>query len=176
MSTSFWMAFVLCFPIVIYLMWSFVSPGLYENEKRGARRSFVFGNLMFFLGVAVGYFIVFPITLRFLANYHVSEMVPNQISLSSYIDTFLMLILVMGLIFELPLVAWLLGRIGLLKRDFFKRYRRHAIVILLIIAAVITPTGDPFTLMVVFLPIYLLYELSALLVKPTVTESAPLEE
>ena len=175
-STSFWMALVLCFPIVIYLFWSFVSPGLYENEKRGARRSFVFGNLMFFLGVAVGYFIVFPITLRFLANYHVSEMVPNQISLSSYIDTFLMLILVMGLIFELPLVAWLLGRIGLLKRDFFKRYRRHAIVILLIIAAVITPTGDPFTLMVVFLPIYLLYELSALLVKPTATEPAPLEE
>jgi len=79
-------------------------------------------------------------------------------------DTFLMLIFVMGVIFELPLVAWLLGRLGVLYRDFFKTYRRHAVVALLVLAAVITPTGDPFTLMVVFLPIYLLFELSAFLV------------
>ncbi len=120
---------------------------------------------MFFLGVSVGYFVVFPVTLRFLADYHVSAMVPNQISLDSYMDTFLMLIFIMGIIFELPLLAWLLGNIGVLKRDFFKKYRRHAIVALLILAAFITPTGDPFTLTIVFLPIYFLYELSAWLVK-----------
>ena len=91
MSTSFWLALVFSFPVVIYLLWSFVSPALYDHEKRGIKRAFGFGNLMFFLGVAVGYFVVFPVTLRFLADYHVSAMVPNQISLDSYMDTFLML-------------------------------------------------------------------------------------
>lgn len=165
MSTSFWLALVFSFPVVIYLLWTFVAPALYENEKRGIKRAFAFGNLMFFLGVAVGYFVVFPVTLRFLADYHVSAMVPNQISLDSYMDTFLMLIFIMGIIFELPLLAWLLGKIGVLRRSFFKKYRRHAIVALLVLAAFITPTGDPFTLTIVFLPIYLLYELSACVVK-----------
>ena len=165
MSTSFWLALVISFPIVIYLLWTFVAPALYDNEKRCIKRAFGFGNLMFFLGVAVGYFVVFPITLRFLADYHVSAMVPNQISLDSYMDTFLMLIFIMGIIFELPLLAWLLGNIGVLHRGFFKKYRRHAVVALLVLAAFITPTGDPFTLTIVFLPIYFLYEISAWLVK-----------
>ena len=165
MSTSFWLALVFSFPVVIYLLWTFVSPALYSHEKQGIKRAFAFGNLMFFLGVAVGYFVVFPVTLRFLADYHVSAMVPNQISLDSYMDTFLMLIFIMGIIFELPLLAWLLGKIGALKRSFFRKYRRHAIVALLILAAFITPTGDPFTLTIVFLPIYFLFELSAWLVK-----------
>ncbi len=163
-STSFWLALVLSFPIVLYLLWTFVAPALYEHEKQGVRLAFFIGNIMFFFGVAVGYFVVFPVTLRFLADYHVSSMVPNQISLDSYIDTFLMLIFVMGLVFELPLVAWLLGNVGVLKREFFRRYRRHAVVALMLLAAFITPTGDPFTLMIVFLPIYLLWELSAILV------------
>ncbi|MCC8072426.1 MAG: twin-arginine translocase subunit TatC [Bacteroidales bacterium] len=164
MSTSFWLAIVFAFPIIIYLLWGFVAPGLYSGERRGIKKAFVAGNMMFFVGVAVGYFLVFPLTLRFLAEYKVSEMVPNQISLDSYMDNFLVLILVMGLIFELPLVAWLLGNMGLLTRRLFTTYRRHAVAALLILAAVITPTGDPFTLMVVFLPIYGLWELSAFLV------------
>lgn len=164
MSTSFWLALVLSFPIVLYFLWSFVAPALYDNERRGVKMAFVLGNVMFFLGVAVGYFVVFPVTLRFLADYHVSAMVPNQISLDSYMDTFLMLIFVMGVIFELPLLSWLLGSVGVLHRSFFATYRRHAIVALLVLAAFITPTGDPFTLMIVFLPIYVLYEVSAWLV------------
>jgi len=164
MSTSFWLALVLMFPFVLYQLWTFIAPALYPSEKRGVKTAFLIGCLMFFLGVAVGYFIVFPVTLRFLADYHVSQLVPNQISLDSYMDTFLMLIFVMGIIFELPLMAWLLGVLGILKRGFFGSYRRHAIVVLLMLAAIITPTGDPFTLMVVFLPIYLLYEVSAFLV------------
>ena len=164
MSTSFWLALVLTFPIVLYLLWTFVAPALYPKEKKGVKTAFLIGCLMFFLGVAVGYFIVFPVTLRFLADYHVSQLVPNQISLDSYMDTFLMLIFIMGIIFELPLVAWLLGALGVLHRGFFRTYRRHAVVVLLVLAAIITPTGDPFTLMVVFLPIYLLYEVSAYLV------------
>lgn len=163
-STSFWLAAVTAFPVCIYLLWRFVAPGLYDHEKRGIKRAFFFGNLMFFLGVAVGYFLVFPLTLRFLAEYQVSTMVPNQISLDSYMDNFLVLIFVMGLVFELPLLAWLLGKMGVLTREIFSRFRRHAVVVLLILAAVITPTGDPFTLMVVFLPIYMLWEIGALVV------------
>lgn len=172
MSTSFWLGVVFAFPVILYLLWGFVSPALYDNERRTPVRVFLAGNVMFYLGVAVGYFIVFPLTLHFLAEYKVSEMVPNQISLDSYMDNFLGLILVMGLIFELPLLAWMLGRVGLLTRSVFSTYRRHAIAALLILAAVITPTGDPFTLMVVFLPIYALWELSAWLVPADVSDDS----
>lgn len=164
MSSSFWLALVLSFPIILWLIWKFVTPALYANERKGVGLAFFFGCLMFYLGVAVGYALVFPLTLRFLAGYQVSAAVPNQISLDSYMDNFLVLILVMGLIFEMPLVAWLLGKMGVITRNLFSTYRRHAIAGLLVLAAVVTPTGDPFTLMVVFLPLYALWEASALTV------------
>lgn len=164
MSLSCWLAVVLTFPVIIYELWTFVSPGLYPHERHGAVKAFAFGNLMFFAGVAVGYFLVFPMTLRFLADYRLSDQIPNTISLRSYIDNFLMIIMLMGLVFELPLLAWLLGKMGLLTRNFFAKYRRHAIVLLLVMAAIITPTGDPFTLLIVFVPIYLLWEGSAFIV------------
>ena len=172
MSASFWLALVFSFPLMLYFIWDFVKPALYDNEVRGARKAFVVGNVMFFIGVAVGYFVVFPVTLRFLADYQASELVPNQISLDSYMDTFLMLIFMLGVVFELPLLAWALGAAGVLHREFFGKYRRHAIVALLIVAAVITPTSDPFTLCVVFLPLYMLYEVSALFVKPEKRQSS----
>lgn len=163
-SASLWMAFVLGFPLIIYLLWGFVAPGLYDSEKQGIRRAFVAGNLMFFLGVATGYFLVFPIAVRFLADYSLSDKIQALVSLDSYMDNFFILLLLMGAIFELPLLAWLLGKMGFLTRSFFKRYRRHAIVVLLILAAAITPTGDPFSLMAVFLPVYALWEFSSRLV------------
>ena len=168
MSASCWLALVVSFPVIIYLLWGFIKPGLYENERKGARMAFLFGNLMFYVGVCVGYFMVFPLTVRFLSDYQLSEMIPNQISIDSYMDTFITVVMMMGLFFELPLLAWLLGGMGLLHRNFFNTYRRHAIVALLILAAIITPTGDPFTLFVVFAPIYLLWEFSAFLVKKDV--------
>lgn len=164
LSTSFWLAVVLTFPVILYLLWTFIAPALYQNERRGVRRAFLFGVLMFYMGVAVGYYMVFPIILRFLADYHVSALVPNQVSLDSYMDTFLMMVFFMGVVFELPLLSWLLGSVGVLHRDFFAKYRRHAIVALVMLAAMITPTGDLFTLAVVFMPLYVLYEASALLV------------
>ncbi len=164
MSTSCWLAIVLSFPIIIYILWGFISPALYSNERRGIKRAFIFGNIMFYLGVAIGYFLVFPVTLRFLSGYQLSTAIPNVISLSSYMDNFIIICLMMGIVFELPLLAWLLGKMGILSRHFFGKYRRHAIVILLIAAAIITPTGDPFTLAIVFFPIYFLWELSSLLV------------
>ena len=166
MSISFWLGVVFAFPVIIYELWTFISPALYENEKKNVRWAFLFGNIMFFAGVAVGYFVVFPLTLRFLAGYQLSEAITNQINLSSYMDTFLMLVLVMGIVFELPLLCWMLSGMGLITRSFFKKYRRYAIVVILVAAAIITPSSDPFTLMVVFLPLYILYEFSALIVKP----------
>lgn len=165
-NISFWLGLALSFPAVIYLLWRFVAPGLYPRERQGARTAFLLGNVMFFLGVAVGYYVVFPLTLRFLADYRVSDAVPNHISLDSYMDNFVTIILIMGVIFEMPLLAWMLGKAGVVTRELFRRYTRHAIVGLLILAAVVTPTGDPFTLMVVFLPLMGLWQLSAALVKP----------
>lgn len=171
-SASCWMAAVLSFPVIIYLLWGFVAPGLYDREKRGARKAFVAGNVMFYAGVLTGYFLVFPLALRFLATYTLSDTITPMITLESYMDNFFTLILLMGAVFELPLVAWLLGKAGLLTRAFFSRYRRHAIVALLIVAGLITPTGDPFTLFAVFIPIYALWELGARLV-PQASPSVP---
>lgn len=164
LSISCWAAFVLSFPVIIYLLWGFVSPALYPSEKRGIRRAFVWGNLMFYAGVACGYYLVFPLTLRFLATYSLSATITPMITLDSYMDNFFTLILLMGVVFELPLLAWILGKMGFLSRSFFGKYRRHAIVALLILAALITPTGDPFSLFAVFIPIYALWEFSARLV------------
>lgn len=166
MSTSMHLALVITFPILISQLWSFVSPGLYPNEKRHARRAFLFANTMFYLGVAVAYIMVFPITLRFLSQYQLSALITNTITLDSYIDNFMTITLIMGIVFELPLLAWLLGKIGIIDRRLFHHYRRHAIVALLVLAALITPTGDPFSLLVVFAPLYLLWELGAYLVPP----------
>ncbi|MCD7972518.1 MAG: twin-arginine translocase subunit TatC [Candidatus Azobacteroides sp.] len=171
MSTSFWLALILTFPYLAFEIWRFVKPALYAEEKKSMKLVFAFGTVMFFIGCFMGYALVFPMTFRFLATYQLSEMITNQISLDSYMDNFLMLIFIMGVVFELPLISWLLSQLGLLNRSFFKKYRRHAITGLLVAAAIITPSGDPFTLAVVFFPLYMLWELSSLFVKP-----APIEE
>ncbi|MDR0961053.1 MAG: twin-arginine translocase subunit TatC [Mediterranea sp.] len=165
MSTAFWMSVVTAAPYLFYEIWRFVSPALYKNERRGVKKALAIGTLMFFLGVLVGYFMVYPLTLRFLSTYQLSSSIENHISLNSYIDNFMMLVLCMGLAFELPMLTWLLSLLGIVDRPFLRKYRRHAIVLLVIIAAVITPTGDPFTLTMVAVPLYLLYELSILMVK-----------
>ena len=158
-STSFWFALVLMFPYLVFEIWRFVQPALFDDEKKNVGWAFVFGTGMFFLGCAVGYCLVFPFTFRFLTEYQLSTTIVNQISLTSYMGNFLMLIFIMGIVFELPLLAWLLSKMGLVTKSFFKKYRRHAVVVLLVLSAIITPSGDPFTLMIVFLPLYQLYEL-----------------
>lgn len=163
-SLSVWMGVVAAFPILLCILWGFVSPALLPSERRGARKALTLGAVMFYAGVAVGYFLVFPLTLRFLAGYELSPQITTTLSLDSYMEHFLTLILMMGLLFELPLAAWLMGLAGVLRRDFFHRFRRHAVVGLLVVAAVITPSGDPFTLLAVFFPIYILWEISAMLV------------
>lgn len=165
MSTAFWMAVVTATPYLFFELWKFISPALYPNERKGIKKALCLGTVMFFVGVLIGYFMVYPLTLRFLSTYQLSSAIENQISLNSYIDNFMMLVLCMGLAFELPLVTWLLSLLGVVHKEFLKKYRRHAIVLLVILAAVITPTGDPFTLTIVAVPLYLLYELSIRMVK-----------
>jgi sec-independent protein translocase protein TatC len=161
-STTFYFALVLSVPFIVYQLWKFVSPALYDNEKRAAKGAFAFAGVLFLLGVLVGYYLIFPLTLRFLGTYQVSLEVANQISLQSYISMFTWLILIMGVVFEMPSLAVILSRIGILTKSFLKKYRRHAFVVMLVLAAFITPSGDPFTLMAVGLPLYGLYELSIL--------------
>lgn len=164
-STSISLAAVIAFPYFIWEIWKFIEPALFEDEIKHLRPAFFGGTIMFYLGCAIGYTLVFPFTFRFLVEYNLSPSITNQINLQSYIDNFTMLILVMGIVFEMPLLAWLLGLLGVLKKSFLREYKKHAIVVLLISAAIITPSGDPFTLMLVFIPLYVLYELSILVVK-----------
>ena len=164
-TTSFWFALVTAFPYLIYEIWKFISPALYDNEKGSIGLAFTFGTGMFYLGCAGGYTVIFPFTFRFLTEYQLSAEITNQISLNSYMGTFLMMVFVMGLVFEIPLLAWVMSKLGLIDKEFLIRYRRHAVVVMLILAAAITPTGDPFTLSIVFIPLYLLYELAIRIVR-----------
>jgi sec-independent protein translocase protein TatC len=162
--TSFILASVVICPYILFEIWKFISPALYEKEKRSFQFSFILGALLFYIGILISYYLIFPITLQFLAGYQISQHVVNELSFDSYISTFTSMNLVMGVVFELPMLALILSKLGLINRSFFRKYRRHAIVILVFVAAVITPTGDPFTLTIVALPLYLLYELSAIIV------------
>lgn len=165
MRVSLWVGILGSLPYIIYSLFCFVSPALYENEKRHASRFVVSGYFMFILGCLLSYFIIFPFTFRFLGTYQVSETVDNMINLSSYISTMLSMIVMMGAVFEIPMLCLLFARIGVLSSATMTEYRKHAIVVILIIAAVITPTGDPFTLSLVALPMWGLYELGLRLVR-----------
>jgi len=152
-------------PYILFLLFRFIAPALYENERRYSVRITVAAYAMFLLGIVVNYFIIFPLTVRFLGTYQVNETVSNMLTISSYIDTLMMMSLIFGIIFEIPVVSWLLAIFGLLKASWMSQYRRHAVIAILILAAAITPTGDALTLVIVALPIWLLYEVSILIVK-----------
>lgn len=167
MKTAFFFGIICASPYLLYLLYKFISPALYLNERHYAVRVVGSGYVMFIIGVLMNYFLIFPLTVRFLGTYQVSTDVENMLSLQSYMDTLLMMSLVFGIVFEIPVISWLLAVFGLLKAEWMQRYRRHAIVVILIVAAVITPTADIFTLIIVSLPIWMLYEISILIVKTT---------
>ena len=164
-STSLSFGVLCTIPYILYELWKFISPALYDNEAKGVKTAFGFGGFMFVVGCLVGYFVVFPLIFRFLITFELSDSIENMLSLDSYMSNFYTLILIMGLVFELPLVFWLLSNLGLIYRPFFRKYRRHAVVGSLLAAALITPSGDPFSLIVVTVPIYMLWEISAFMVK-----------
>lgn len=157
-------------PYVLYILFRYVSPALYANERRYAGRIVVSAYVMFIVGTVVNYLVIFPFMLRFLVTYQVATAVTPMLSISSYMDTLMGMGLLMALVFELPVVCWLLAKMGLLQAKMMKACRRHAIVAVLIASAVITPTTDMFTLFVVAVPIWLLYELSILIVRWSATK------
>ena len=165
MKMAFYISLVIIMPYTLYLLFGFVSPALHRNERRSTTKVVVWSYILFISGIVLDYLIIFPLAFRFLGTYQVSADVPNIITLESYTNLLITLTLLMGILFELPILAWFLGKLGLIDSEFMKHYRRHAIVVILIIAAIITPTTDIFTLSIVTLPIYLLYELSIAIVR-----------
>lgn len=165
MKTALCAGFLCASPYILYQLFRFVSPALYANERRYAVRVVGSSYAMFVLGVAVSYFLIFPLTFRFLGTYQVSGDVENMITLQSYISTLMLMSMAMGIVFEIPVLSWLFAKLGFISAVFMRRYRKHAIVIILVIAAVITPTSDVFTLSLVALPMWLLYEVSIFIVK-----------
>ena len=167
MKVALMVGILVASPYILFLLFRFIAPALYENERRYSVRITVAAYAMFLLGIVVNYFIIFPLTVRFLGTYQVSETVSNMLTISSYIDTLMMMSLIFGIIFEIPVVSWLLAIFGLLKASWMSQYRRHAVIAILILAAAITPTGDALTLIIVSLPIWLLYEVSIQIVRCT---------
>ena len=165
MRTAMYAGLLVASPYILYELFRFVSPGLYQDERRYAVWIVGAAYLMFLIGTLVNYLVVFPFTVRFLGTYQVSPDVANMLTLQSYVDTLLGMSLVMGVVFELPVVCGLMGKMGLINGHLMAQYRRHALVAILIVAAIITPTTDAFTLFVVAVPIYLLYELSIVIVR-----------
>lgn len=167
LKVSVYVGLLCASPYVLYLLFRFVSPALYDNERRYAVRTVGAGYVMFLLGTALNYFLIFPLTFRFLGTYQVSAEVENTVTLQSYMDTLLMMSLMLGIVFEIPVLCWLLARFGLLTSSFMRRFRRHAVVVVLVVAAVITPTSDVFTLLLVAFPMWLLYEAGIVVVAVT---------
>ena len=166
MKMTFLCAAVLVFPYMVYQVWKFIAPALYSNEKNAIGKAFLLSSFLFYAGVVISYLIIIPLMLNFFSGYQVSGDVPNMFSLSSYISIFTSMALTFGIVFEFPILTILLSNLGLLHRESMKQYRRHAVCAIVVLAAVITPSGDPFSLAIVALPLYLLYEFSVLICKP----------
>jgi sec-independent protein translocase protein TatC len=165
LKTAMYAGMLLASPYIIYMLFRFVSPALYDNERHYATLLVASGYTMFLLGTLLNYLLIFPLTVKFLGTYQVSPEVANMLTLQSYIDTLLVMSILMGIVFELPVVSWVLGKMGLITAPMMRAWRKHAIVAILIVSAVITPTTDAFTLFIVALPIWLLYEVSIWIVK-----------
>ena len=159
-STAFYAGLLLASPYIIYLLFGFISPALHEAERKTCLKIMIPGFFLFITGILLNYFVIFPLSFRFLATYQVSELVVNKISISSYISSFTMLSLLLGAAFEIPIIAYFLSKLGLITAPMLKQYRKYALVGILVIAAIITPTSDVFTLLLVSIPLYFLYELS----------------
>lgn len=159
LKVSFICGFVIAFPYIIYEIWKFIAPALYENEMRSVRKAFLGSALLFYAGVATGFCLIFPVTLSFFQGYTVSDTIANTVTLNSYISMFSSMVILFGIVFEFPVLIAILSNMGIVTKDTLKKYRKYAFVGVLIVAAIITP-ADPFSMMIAAAPLYLLYELS----------------
>jgi sec-independent protein translocase protein TatC len=153
---------ILAFPYVIWELWRFIGPALYQQEKNYARGTVFYTSLLFMLGVLFGYYVIVPLSVHFLGSYTVSEQVANQIALNSYMGTVASVTLASGLIFELPVIVYFLTKVGLVSPPFLRKYRKHALVLILIISAIITPP-DIFSQILVTFPLWFLYEVGIMI-------------
>lgn len=165
MSTAFYVGMLLSSPYIIYQIFHFISPALYEKERKTSVRVLIAAFFLFLAGILLNYYLIFPLSLRFLATYQVSEIVANKISISSYMSTFFGLSVMLGATFEIPVLSYFFAKFGLITPEFLQKHRKHAFVLILMVAAVITPTTDMFTLLLVSIPMYALYELSIWVVR-----------
>lgn len=163
-TTHIWVSIIggliLSSPYIFWEIWRFVRPALLDKERRHAGGIVIYASMLFITGILFSYYIIVPMTVNFLGNYQVSPLVRNAISMDSYISTVTLLTLVIGLVFELPIIIYFFTKIGLMTPAFMRKYRRHSTVIILVVAAIITPTSDIPTLVLVSLPLYILYEVS----------------
>jgi sec-independent protein translocase protein TatC len=158
-STAIYLGLLGASPYILYELFRFISPALYENERKYSIQVAGIVYALFILGVLMSYFVLFPISFRFLGTYSVSAKVVSNITLDSYISTFVSLTLVMGLVFQLPVIAFFIGKLGFITSEMLSQYRKHALIIIMLVAAIITPP-DVMTLVLVTIPLYLLYEIS----------------
>ena len=159
-TVSILAGFVIAFPYVFWEIWRFVSPGLHERERRMTRGAVLSVSTLFLTGILFGYYIVSPLSINFLANYRIDESIINEFDLLSYIEVLTMMVLACGVMFQLPMVVYVASRAGLITPFLMRHFRRHAIVVILVVAAVLTPSPDVFSQLIVAIPIYLLYESS----------------
>lgn len=162
-NSSLLIAVMLGFPYLLYEIWLFIKPALTDIERRSSRGFVLYATLLFVLGVCFGYFVVTPLSINFLANYSISDSISNTITIQSYLSFVATLSLGCGIVFELPIIVYILSRIGILTPQFMRSTRRYAVVVILLIAAIITPTPDVITMLTVSFPMFLLYELSILI-------------
>jgi sec-independent protein translocase protein TatC len=159
-TASFVIGLIVAFPYVFWQLWSFIKPGLHMKEKQSTRGVVFFVSFLFLLGCSFGYYILSPMTIWFLSTYTVSAQIVNQFDITSYVGTVVSMVLGCGLLFQFPIVVYFLTKVGMLTPQFMRKFRKHAIVGIVIASAVITPSSDPFTLMLVALPLYFLFEIS----------------
>lgn len=164
LSTSIYLGLLMASPYIMFELFRFVLPALYENERKASVWVAISMYFLFSLGVLLNYFVIFPVSFRFLGTYSVDSSVESNITISSYIKTFSTLTLIMGLIFQLPIVSYILAKMDILHAEFLAHYRKHAFIVIMVISAIITPP-DLFTLCLVTLPMYLLYELCIIIAR-----------
>ena len=175
-KVTFICAIIICCPYLIYEIWRFISPALYKHEIVATRKAFLFASVLFYAGLAVGYTVVLPLMVNFFHSYSVSEAVENTISLSSYMGTVTSTVLLFGLVFEFPTLIAILSQLGLVTKQMLKSGWRYAVCVVVVLAALITPSGDPFSLGVVSVPLFILYWISILVCKEALPEEEELDE
>ncbi|MGW9686881.1 twin-arginine translocase subunit TatC [Flagellimonas sp. 2504JD1-5] len=169
--TSIWAGFIIAFPYVLWELWKFISPGLHENERKHSRGFILVASFLFFLGVLFGYYVVAPLSINFLGTYQVSKEVLNEIDISSFIATVRASVIACGVMFELPIVIFFLTKVGLVTPEILKKYRKIALVMVLILSAIITPP-DVTSQIVVAIPVLILYQVSIYISKVVVKKEA----